>query len=80
MPTSKHRKTHKKKKSQRRAELDVKRHRTQVFAQKVEEAIRAYKAQEELDAAAGPSVSLPPVPGLSPLPAQEIFPTDYTII
>ena len=80
MPTSRNRKDHKAKAAKRRKEHELKRHRTAQLGAKINDAIRAYKAQEELDAAAGPSVSLPPVPGLSPLPAQEIFPTDYTII
>jgi hypothetical protein len=78
MPVSKHRKNHKQKKTQRRQEFDLKRHRTQVFAAKINEAIRAHKEQEELDAQMPMAASLPP--GLSPLPATEITLDDFNKI
>jgi hypothetical protein len=60
MPTSKHRKGHKDKKNARKRELELKRHRTQVFAQKVNEAVKAYQEQEAEQT------------GLTSLPSMEI--------
>lgn len=76
MPTSRHRKSHKQKKSQRRAELDLKRHRTQVFAKKIEEAVKSYKEQEE---AREVSAQLPPV-GYTPLEAKDIDLQNYNVV
>ena len=70
MPTSKHRKNHKQKKNARRSELDLRRHRVQVFSQKVSEAIQAHKEQES-----GLSLT-----GLTALPAVEINLDNHNII
>ena len=50
MPKSKNRKNHKAKATQRRKEHELKRYRTAQLGAKINEAIRAYKAQEELEA------------------------------
>jgi len=71
MPKSKHRKNHAAKTAQRRREHDLKRHRTAQLGAKITEAIKAYKAQEELDAQ---------LPYAASLPAIEIFPNQNSII
>jgi hypothetical protein len=71
MPKSKHRKNHAAKTAQRRREHDLKRHRTAQLGAKINDAIRAYKEQEEIDAQMPMSISLP---------SLEIFPNQNSII
>jgi hypothetical protein len=71
MPKSKHRKNHAAKAAQRRREHDLKRHRTAQLGAKINDAIRAYKEQEELDAQN---------PMAASLPSFEIFPNQNSII
>lgn len=71
MPKSKHRKNHAAKAAQRRREHDLKRHRTAQLGAKINDAIRAYKEQEELEAQMPMSISLP---------SLEIFPNQNSII
>ena len=71
MPVSKNRKDHKAKAAKRRKEHELKRHRTAQLAAKINDAIRAYKAQEELDAQ---------LPYAASLPSLEIFPNQNSII
>ena len=76
MPKSKHRKNHAAKAAQRRQEHELKRHRTAQLGAKINSAIEAYKAQEEMDAARPPSITLPQFP----IPSNEIFPNSYPIL
>ena len=71
MPTSRNRKDHKAKAAKRRKEHELKRHRTAQLGAKINEAIRAYKAQEELEAQN---------PYAAALPSLEIFPNQNSII
>ena len=76
MGVSKHRKNHAAKAAQRRREHELKRHRTAQLGAKIQDAIEAYKAQEQMDAARPPSVSLTQ----GPLASNEIFPNAFPIL
>jgi hypothetical protein len=71
MPVSKNRKDHKAKAAKRRKEHELKRHRTAQLGAKINEAIRAYKAQEELESQ---------LPYAASLPSFEILPNQNSII
>jgi hypothetical protein len=71
MPVSKNRKDHKAKAAKRRKEHELKRHRTAQLGAKINEAIRAYKEQEELEAQ---------LPYAASLPSFEILPNQNSII
>lgn len=76
MPKSKHRKNHAAKAAARRREHDLKRHRTAQLGAKIQEALEAYKVQEQMDAARPPSISLTPSPSAS----NDVFPNNFPIL